>query len=668
MVMHPPRTAALAAALWLALAIPPAPAVLAQTRPAAPDKVRDVLDQARQRLARRDAPGAAALIEAALPAAGAADRPALLGLLRQAYDAAARQAEAAGKTDEAAEYRENLAILDRKVHPAGEPVPANSTPAPAPTPAPRELAPDQTASGSRVVVLPTHPPVDAAVTRVTEDPRRPSPPAVSGPAPSTAVERSLPTKPSAGSLVAGTPTPAAASPPAAIPTPAATPAPVPAAVAGPAGQSASTSPTGAGSEVSVTSADQAFLAKRYDMAGAIYAVLFRRNALPADRRDHWAYCRAVDVVRRINARPTTPEEWAAIDAEIEQIRRLSPSNWFAEYLRNRAAERNPGGRASRTLRANNMVVRGSSPEEPPTAAPVAPPPTPPSQAPLPPLPPPGPVQAPAPAPAPSPSAGPVRWSPQPVYSTNFQVVFAEGQRDLAEQVARAAESARAALVKRWGDPNPGVPWSPRCEVILFPTAAEFSRATGQPPESPGISTMRMTDGRIDGRRINLRADHSNVVKAVLPHEVTHVVLADLFPHKQIPRWADEGIAVLSEPTYEQSVRAADLNEPLAAGRLFRLNDLVTMDYPDPRYLSLYYSQSVSLTRFLVEQGTTARFVQFVQQAQWSGFEPALEKVYAIHNFGDLQTRWLTFAKERSSPTLTATAERNTATPPARASR
>ena len=102
---------------------------------------------------------------------------------------------------------------------------------------------------------------------------------------------------------------------------------------------------------------------------------------------------------------------------------------------------------------------------------------------------------------------------------------------------------------------------------------------------------------------------------MLPHEVTHVILADLFPTQQIPRWADEGIAVLSEPTTEQRLRAADLDEPLSSGTLFKVESLMAMDYPDGRYWGLYYAQSVSLTRFLVEQGTPAQFIQFVQGAQ-----------------------------------------------------
>ena len=87
--------------------------------------------------------------------------------------------------------------------------------------------------------------------------------------------------------------------------------------------------------------------------------------------------------------------------------------------------------------------------------------------------------------------------------------------------------------------------------------------TGQPEDSPGFSTMGMNGGRIIARRVNLRADHPTLLPAVLPHEITHVILADLFPTQQIPRWADEGMAVLSEPADEQQRRAADLDEPLA---------------------------------------------------------------------------------------------------------
>jgi hypothetical protein len=415
-------------------------------------------------------------------------------------------------------------------------------------------------------------------------------------------------------------------------------------------------------EPSVRAADEAFLAKHYLAAGRAYAALERSGKLPAERRDHWAYCRAVEVVNQINARPATTAEWATIDAEIQAIRRLSPSHWFSEYLRNLAAERNRDVRA-RASRPGKVIVRGSSPDEAP--------------------PPPTPIARPAPA-APAPSA-PIAWSRQPVATANFVVKHVPEHRALAEEVARVAEATRAEQAKRWGANSGPSSWDPRCEIVLFPTAADYSRETMQPLESPGFSSMGMNEGQIVLRRVHLRVDHPNLVKAVLPHEVTHVVLADLFPHQQIPRWADEGMAVLAEPHSEQGLRAADLDEPLKKGRLFKLSDLVVMDYPASQHWGLYYAQSVSLTRYLVESSTPAQFVRFVQSAQKAslvhafgkvdaslppdhpqvrgplrdalrlGFADALREVYGISSFDELQARWLVFARDRSAGSATVAA-------------
>ena len=51
---------------------------------------------------------------------------------------------------------------------------------------------------------------------------------------------------------------------------------------------------------------------------------------------------------------------------------------------------------------------------------------------------------------------------------------------------------------------------------------------------------------------------------------------------------------------------------------------MAMDYPAAKDWSLYYAQSVSLTRFLVEQGAPEQFVQFVREfaARWCRRRPA----------------------------------------------
>lgn len=557
MVMHRPRSAAswvatLTLSLILSLSI------------SAAASATEALDRATALLGRGDGRGAAAVLEAALPGSQAADRAVVLDLLRRAYETAARQAEAEGKRTEAETFRDNLEILNRK---------------------PRSAASANAAQAER----------DPAVARTA------------GPAstaPATAEPAPVPLRPEPAA-------PARLAAPGALN--AAAPIEEPAAVETPAAAVAAPASAPAAPEQSIAVADEAFLAKRYDEAGRIYGTLDREGRLPKARRDHWAYCRLAAVVKRINANPTRPEDWKSIDAEIQQIRALSPNNWFGEYLRNLAAERAPG---RRPRPSQKVVLRGASPEE----APVAPP-----------------------APAPAAAAGPANWQIQE--TANFRILHADPA--LAEQVARLAEATREVQLRRWAGASSRGPWTPRCDIYVYPTVKVFSRMTGQPEESPGFSTMGMNGGRIIARRVNVRADHPNLLTAILPHEITHVVLADLFPEQQIPRWADEGMAVLSEPTTEQRLRAADLDKPLSTGRLFKLGDLMVMDYPDGQYWALYYAQSVSLTRFLVELGTHTQFVQFVQGAQRNGVEAELRRVYQIEGFDDLQTRWLAYARTRS---------------------
>jgi hypothetical protein len=128
--------------------------------------------------------------------------------------------------------------------------------------------------------------------------------------------------------------------------------------------------------------------------------------------------------------------------------------------------------------------------------------------------------------------------------------------------------------------------------------------------------------------------------------VTHVVLADLFPTQQIPRWADEGIAVLSEPKHEQERRIVELDPALDGGKIFSIEHLMVRDYPEGPHWALYYAQSVSLTRFLVDQGTPAQFIDFLQGSQRTDAQTELRRVYKIDGFADLQTRWLDYARTR----------------------
>jgi hypothetical protein len=593
--------------------------------------VSEARAQARTLLAQGNAAAAIDALEPALPGATAADRPELLALLREAYASALQKAEAAGATRDADRYRENLAILDRKPAPSPAPaLPAATNPSPSPAPvltSPPSPPPAVGSPSSSPSSSPGHIALASAPAKPDTQASRPLPLAgAPSPSPSPAVTSSSPdvvVLPLAG------PAPDAATPETKAANPSPSPSPAPAPIDP---ESASTpAPSPAPSSVPVTAeppdiaaADAAFQAKNYAEAGRIYEALAQDRQLPRERDDARAYCRMVEVVRRINARPASVEEWAGIRAEIDQVRRLAPESYYAEYLRNLAAELSATAPKSNQRAKEGVRLRGGQPDEAHRAP--GPGPTDPEV-----------MLVGTVAGGDESTAG---W--QVLETANFRILHADP--GLAAKAADAAERVRDEQTRRWGSPAAGRSWSPRCDVYLYPTPEVFAARTGQPAESPGFSTMGLGGGKVVARRINLRADHPNLLPAILPHEVTHVVLADLFTDMQVPRWADEGMAVLAEPGQEQNLRAADLAAPLGQNRLFRLADLMTMDYPEGKHWSLYYAQSVSLTRYLVSLGTPSQFVAFVKGAQRNGVEPELKRTYQIDGLADLERRWVDHAR------------------------
>jgi hypothetical protein len=227
-------------------------------------------------------------------------------------------------------------------------------------------------------------------------------------------------------------------------------------------------------------------------------------------------------------------------------------------------------------------------------------------------------------------------------TANFRVFYRQG-RETAEQVAEVGERTRSAMHRKWFGGTPEE-WNPKCDIFLHATAEEYTQATGVPGNSPGHSSIRTESGRVVGRRIDLHIDNPNMLIAVLPHEATHVVLAGQFGNFQVPRWADEGMAVLTEPRDKVERHLQNLGRCRDEQQLFTLRDLMQMnDYPEPRRISAFYAESVSVVDFLSNQQGPQVFSQFVRDGLRSGYEAALQKHYGYHDFNDLQQRWRQFA-------------------------
>ncbi|HEX4608641.1 MAG TPA: hypothetical protein VH092_10595 [Urbifossiella sp.] len=123
------------------------------------------------------------------------------------------------------------------------------------------------------------------------------------------------------------------------------------------------------------------------------------------------------------------------------------------------------------------------------------------------------------------------------------------------------------------------------------TTFTFGQSDGERP--PGVTSAAM----------ELHGPFKTTLASTLPHEVMHVVLATHFG-RPVPRWADEGIAVLAESDVEQTNHEVRARELLNAGRGIRLATLFRMtDYP--RDMIVMFVQGHSVCRFLLDRGPPA---------------------------------------------------------------
>lgn len=240
----------------------------------------------------------------------------------------------------------------------------------------------------------------------------------------------------------------------------------------------------------------------------------------------------------------------------------------------------------------------------------------------------------------------VRAAWHQVETPNFRVWAA--QPELANRVAAACEQQRSELQMFWSSAERAatneknllsIPecWPTRCEVVVHPTQTQYAAAVGPGGgQSFGASYWRLERGQIAQRRIDLRSDQRDPCIAALPHELTHLVLADHFPARPLPRWLDEGIAILADPLSKQHGHENDWLVAKQQATSFRLVELLEQQqYPPAERVQAFYGQSAAMVRDLLSRKSPAELLRFIETAQHRGYDLALREHYGLENL----SRW-----------------------------
>jgi hypothetical protein len=239
------------------------------------------------------------------------------------------------------------------------------------------------------------------------------------------------------------------------------------------------------------------------------------------------------------------------------------------------------------------------------------------------------------------------WS---IAETDHFRIYHRHRPEYIDRLARVAERTRGTVLRKWFGKTVER-WERRCELYLYPTARDYAVQTGAPPGSPGHTRILDDNDRILARQVHLHVTGPDFLRTIVPHEVTHAVLAGHFGAHRVPRWADEGMAVLSETAERIDEHLHDLWHWRDDGVLFGARELLEQaDYPAPQRMGAFYSESVSLVRFLATAKGPEEFTHFVRDGLSDGYAAALRQHYGW-DYRELQRRWLeqAFADEADRP-------------------
>lgn len=346
-------------------------------------------------------------------------------------------------------------------------------------------------------------------------------------------------------------------------------------------------------------AEAAFAQGKYDQACQCFnQAQAQGTPIPDSIKEKYAYCKLRQVAERLNALQGQPgEQLPQLEREVRAALELAPRLEFGNELLRRLQP--PKSNITTAIRHLNQKEQG--------------------------------------------------W--QVCESAHFRVFHTDPA--VGEQVAQIAETTRAAVIRKWLGAD--YAWEQPCQIYVHPTADSYHKQSGMPVTAPGHSDYdadKNDASVIHYRRVFVRADHAHMLSSILPHEVTHVVLNGQFGRRLLPRWADEGMAVLSEPYARIEMHLEPLARTYQEGRAISVQELLNVqDYPaDRSKVASFYGQSVCLVEYLTCLKGPREFVAYMRTANQEGDQAALQKHYGL-SIADVESQLQDWIVAKRMPTL-----------------
>ena len=242
-----------------------------------------------------------------------------------------------------------------------------------------------------------------------------------------------------------------------------------------------------------------------------------------------------------------------------------------------------------------------------------------------------------------------------IRTQNFLVTAPDEQ--IARQFGQMAETYRKQKAMEWlGHEIP--PWTAPCPLTVKPTLGG---------SGGGATSFNYQNGTYQIISMDISGPLERMLNSVLPHEVTHTIFAHHFRFP-VPRWADEGGAVLSEDDLERGRHDQLCRSFLNSQQKVSLRRLFTLrEYNEVDNVMKIYAQGYSVTSYLIEISDRGTFLNFVNMGVSAGWDKAVQTYYHHQTVEELEETWLQhlratrdIARARANGTMLAS---NTQNPP-----
>lgn len=184
--------------------------------------------------------------------------------------------------------------------------------------------------------------------------------------------------------------------------------------------------------------------------------------------------------------------------------------------------------------------------------------------------------------------------------------------------------------------NTGAPIPPRVDIILAPDQASFGELQPRTPPSWAAGTAWS-----DRMEIYLRADlpdpDPDRLREVFVHELTHVLVGQMFEAGQLPRWLNEGLALLFAGELRPSDHAV-LVRAAVTGSLLPMSRITSAWPSRAAHARLAYVQSVDFVAYVQRQRDDALPTMVRQLASGGSLDEALREATG-QDLRSLESAW-----------------------------